>query len=94
MGMGLAPGDHKYKMLKKVSEINFSQWLFGFWHPRTGMIGHYFSRKSRAATGQNDEHFLGEEKEWLIIYSKERLQKESLRLFYIGHRHLLRLILN
>ena len=88
-GDGLGPGDHKYKMLKKVFRNKFSKWLFGFWHPRTGIgMANYFSRKSRAATGQNDEHFLGEEKEWLILYSKERLQKDHFNFFIFGHRHL------
>lgn len=88
-GDGLGPGDHKYKMLKKVFRNGFSQWLFGFWHPRTGIgMANYFSRKSRAATGQGDEKFLGEEKEWLIIYAKERLKNEQVDYFIFGHRHL------
>ena len=35
-----------------------------------------------------EEHFLGEEKEWLITYSKEVLQKSSVNYFIFGHRHL------
>jgi len=31
---------------------------------------------------------LGEDKEWLIIYCKERLQKEFYDYFIFGHRHL------
>lgn len=88
-GDGLGPGDHKYKMLKKIFRHRFSRWLFGIWHPRVGIgMAHYFSRKSRAATGINDEKFLGEEKEWLIIYSKEREKKEHFDYFIFGHRHL------
>ena len=51
-------------------------------------IAHYFSRKSRAQTGQTNEVFLGEEKEWLIIYCKEVLQKDFYDYFIFGHRHL------
>ena len=51
-------------------------------------IAHYFSRKSRAHTGLTDERFLGEEKEWLIIYCKERLKKEQYDYMIFGHRHL------
>lgn len=35
-----------------------------------------------------EEKFLGEEKEWLLIYSKETLQKTFYNYFVFGHRHL------
>lgn len=45
-------------------------------HPDAGIaLANYFSRKSRAKTGNADAQFLGEENEWLICYSKEILQK-------------------
>ena len=88
-GDGLGPGDHKYKMLKKVFRNSISQKLFGFLHPYIGIgLANYFSRKSRASTGKNDEHYLGEEKEWLIIYSKEKLKTGHFDYFIFGHRHL------
>ena len=63
--------------------------MFGLLPPYIGMgIAHYFSRSSRAATGGSDEKFLGEENEWLIIYSKEILKKEHYDYFIFGHRHL------
>src|SRR5256885_2459419 len=71
-GDGLGPGDHGYKRLKKIFRNPFCQWLFGILPPYIGMgLADYFSRKSRAAAGGSEEHFLGEENEWLIIYSKE-----------------------
>lgn len=88
-GDGLGPNDHGYKFIKKVFRNPVCQWLFGFLHPSIGIgLANYFSRKSRAATGQTDEHFLGDDKEWLIIYSKEVLQKEHFDYFIFGHRHL------
>jgi UDP-2,3-diacylglucosamine hydrolase len=88
-GDGLGPGDHRYKFLKKLFRNKFAQRLFGILHPSWGMgLANYFSRKSRAATGRTDEHFLGEEKEWLLIYSKEKLTKEHFDYFIFGHRHL------
>jgi UDP-2,3-diacylglucosamine hydrolase len=51
-------------------------------------LANYFSRKSREKTGSGDEHFLGAENEWLIVYSKEILQKEYFDYFVFGHRHL------
>ncbi len=88
-GDGLGPGDHGYKLLKKIFRNPVCQWLFGLLPPYIGMgLANYFSRKSRAATGQNEEVFLGEDKEWLILYSKEILEKEPYDYFVFGHRHL------
>src|SRR5438552_13465030 len=88
-GDGLGPGDHRYKFMKKVFRNKISRLLFGSLHPRQGIgLADYFSRKSRAATGKTDEHFLGEDKEWLIIFSKKMLQKKHYDYFIFGHRHL------
>jgi len=88
-GDGLGPGDHGYKFIKKIFRNKVCQWFFGILPPYIGMgIAGYFSRKSRAQTGQTDEVFLGEDKEWLVIYSKEILQKEQYDYFIFGHRHL------
>ncbi len=88
-GDGLGPGDHGYKTIKKVFRNPLSQWLFGALPPYIGMgVADFFSRKSRAKTGITDEVFLGEEKEWLIIYCKEILQREHFDYFIFGHRHL------
>ena len=88
-GDGLGPGDSGYKFIKKIFRNKASKWLFGIFPPSIGMgIAHYFSRKSRAQTGQMDEKFLGEDKEWLIIYSKEVLQKDYYDYLVFGHRHL------
>jgi UDP-2,3-diacylglucosamine hydrolase len=88
-GDGLGPDDHGYKMMKKVFRNPVSQALFGLLHPSIGIgVANYFSKKSRKKTGSSDEIFLGEDKEWLIIYSKEILAKEHFDYFIFGHRHL------
>lgn len=87
-GDGLGPGDHGYKFLKKIFRNKLCQWLFGILHPTCGMgLANYFSRKSREKTGTTEEHFLGEDKEWLFIYSKEVLLKQHIDYFIYGHRH-------
>jgi len=88
-GDGLGPGDHGYKFIKKIFRSPVCQWLFGILPPAIGVgIANYMSRSSRAATGQTDDTFLGEEKEWLITYSKEILKLEAFDYFIFGHRHL------
>lgn len=88
-GDGLGPGDQGYKFLKRIFRNSFCQWLFGVLPPYIGMgLANYFSRKSRAQTGGEEEVFLGEDQEWLIIYCKETLQQKKYDFFVFGHRHL------
>jgi UDP-2,3-diacylglucosamine hydrolase len=89
-GDGLGPGDHGYKRLKKIFRNPVCQWLFGLLPSRIGIgLAGFSSRKSREVTATAEEHFLGEEREWLITYSKEKLQqKGSIHFFIFGHRHL------
>lgn len=88
-GDGLGPGDHGYKMLKKIFRNPVCQWLFGILPPSVGIsLAGFSSRRSRAVTGDNDGIFLGEDKEWLIQYCKEVIEKESFDYLIFGHRHL------
>ena len=88
-GDGLGPGDHGYKFMKKIFRNKFCQGLFGLLPPAIGVgLANWLSRRSRAVTGQIDELFLGEDKEWLIIYCKEVLQSNWFDYFIFGHRHL------
>jgi UDP-2,3-diacylglucosamine hydrolase len=88
-GDGLGPGDKGYKFLKKVFENKFCQWMFARLHPNFGIgLANYSSRSSRAKTGHEDEVFLGEENEWLVIYSKEQQSVNPVDFYIFGHRHL------
>ena len=51
-------------------------------------LANFLSRRSRAQTGTKEEIFLGEDKEWLIIYCKSILKKKHFDFFVFGHRHL------
>lgn len=89
-GDGLGPGDSGYKFIKKVFASPVSQWLFARLHPNFGIgLANFWSGRSRAANGPVDEVYMGEDKEWLIIYCKEMLQKKHYDYFIFGHRHLL-----
>jgi UDP-2,3-diacylglucosamine hydrolase len=88
-GDGLGPGDNGYKFIKKIFRNKLCQTLFGMLPPIIGIgLANYFSKKSRAKADGADEVFLGEDKEWLIIYCKDVLQKENYDYFIFGHRHL------
>lgn len=88
-GDGLGPGDHGYKFIKKIFASKLCQWAFRWLHPDIGIgVANFFSRRSRLATGDADYTFLGEDKEWLVIYSREILQQRHYDYFIYGHRHL------
>lgn len=88
-GDGLGPGDHGYKFLRKIFRNKFCQGLFGIIPPFIGMgIAQYSSKSSRAATGSEEDKFLGEDKEWLIAYCRDVLKQEHFDYFIFGHRHL------
>ena len=88
-GDGLGPGDHGFKFIRKIFRNKVCQALFGMVPPSWGIgLANYFSRMSRDGKGAPDKHFLGEDKEWLILYSKQVLQEQHYDYFIFGHRHL------
>lgn len=88
-GDGLGPGDSGYKMLKKIMSSKFSQWLYRKLHPDWGIgIATYFSRKGPKHKSLSESQFLGEDKEWLVLFSKAVLNKEHFDYFIFGHRHI------
>lgn len=87
-GDGLGPGDRGYKFLKQVMGNPFSQWLYRRLHPDSGVgIASYFSHKGPKHT-DSEAAFLGEDKEWLISFSKEKLKEQHYDYFIFGHRHI------
>lgn len=88
-GDGLGPGDKGYKRMKKLFTNPLAQWGFKWLHPDIAMkMAIYFSTKNKMISGVEDQKFLGEDKEFLIIYSKEKLKTEKIDYFVYGHRHL------
>ncbi|SFZ90332.1 UDP-2,3-diacylglucosamine hydrolase [Flaviramulus basaltis] len=88
-GDGLGPGDKGYKRMKKVFQNSFFRWLFRWAHPDIGMrIAQYLSVKNKLISGDDDATFLGEENEWLVQYSKRKLEDSHRDYFVFGHRHL------
>jgi UDP-2,3-diacylglucosamine hydrolase len=88
-GDGLGPGDKGYKRMKKVFISPFFKWLFQWGHPDIGMrIAQYLSVKNKLISGDDDAKFLGEENEWLAVYSRLKLKEKHRDFFVFGHRHL------
>lgn len=86
-GDGIGPGDNGFKFMKKIFTSRFAQWLYSLLHPYLSFkLARYFSYNSRMMN--EEEKFLGEDKEWQIVYAREVLQKEHYDYFIFGHRHI------
>ncbi len=86
-GDGLGPGDHGYKFIKRVFRSKVSQWIFARIHPNSGIrLMKYLSGTSRSLTSIPE--FLGEDKEWLILYCNQKLKEQHIDYFVFGHRHI------
>ncbi|MFM2192735.1 MAG: hypothetical protein RLZZ118_1692 [Bacteroidota bacterium] len=86
-GDGLGPGDLKYKFLKQFLNNKLCQWLYRRIHPDTGVsIAQFFSEKGLDKKEEN-ELFLGEDKEYLIQFCKQYILQEHIDYFLFGHRH-------
>ncbi len=85
-GDGLGPGDHAFKLLKSIFTSKILQKLYSFFvHPDLNFaFGNAWSKKS---SKKRNYKFYGVEKEWLILYSREILQKSHYDYFVFGHRH-------
>ncbi|RTY65531.1 UDP-2,3-diacylglucosamine diphosphatase [Flavobacterium sp. LB2P53] len=88
-GDGKGPGDLGYKRMKKIFANPCFKWLFRWLHPDIGVkLAQYLSVKNKLISGDEDVTFLGEDNEWLILYSKRKLETKHYNYLIFGHRHL------
>lgn len=88
-GDGLGPGDQSYKFIKKIFRNPFFQWVYARFHPNFAFgLAQYLSRRSRKANYEYDAQYLGDDKEWLVIFAKELTARENVDFIICGHRHL------
>jgi UDP-2,3-diacylglucosamine hydrolase len=89
-GDGLGPGDQGYKFIKKVFANKVCQWLFARLHPNLGIgLMKYLSGFSRdSQSNKETEKYLGDDKEWLVLYGNKKIDTLAVDFFVFGHRHL------
>ncbi len=88
-GDGLGPGEHMYKLLRKIFRAPWSSWLFARLHPNLGFyIATLWSSKSRKAQGTKYHQFLGEENEHLLKFARSQSSTQPYDFYVFGHRHL------
>lgn len=87
-GDGLGPGDHLFKITKRIFSNRLLQWFFQWIHPNIGVwLAKYWSRNSRDFSDQRNLPF-DEKTERLLSYCKSMESKEHHDLYIFGHRHL------
>lgn len=88
-GDGLGPSDVGFKLLKWLFTNKTAQLLFSRVHPNFALwLGNSWSRKHRYENDLDDLSYKGLEKEWLVVYAKEKLKTEKIDYFLFGHRHI------
>ncbi|MEI7581077.1 UDP-2,3-diacylglucosamine diphosphatase [Runella sp.] len=90
-GDGLGPGDYNYKLLQKVFESKLARWAFGnLMHPDWALwLGQSWAQHSwKKHDKEAQPVFLGEDKEWLLLYAKEEESKKHRDFYIFGHRHI------
>ena len=75
--------------MKKVFTNPVAKWFFRWLHPDWGVrLAQHLSVNNKIISGEADAKFLGEDKEWLILYAKRKLETQHFDHFVFGHRHL------
>ena len=90
-GDGLGDPDKKFKFLRSMFHNEFLQVLFSAIHPRWSMeLGLNWAKQSRLKRIDGKEpDYMGEDKEFLILYTKEYLKSHpNINYFIYGHRHI------
>ena len=88
-GDGLGDESKVFKLLRKIFHNGFLRWLYAGIHPVwTVGFAKRWSNHSRESGG--DMPYLGEDKEYLVKFAKEELQRSpDINYFIFGHRHIL-----
>jgi len=87
-GDGLGPGQKWFKFILAIYRNFLFQRLFAFFHPNIGItIANWFSNKSKQQTYTESQTFLGDDKEYLMLYAKAVCNKQEVDYFIFGHRH-------
>jgi len=90
-GDGLGDPDKKFQFLRSLFHNKFLQTLFSSIHPRWSMaFGLKWAEQSRLKREDGKEpDYMGEDKEYLVIYTKKYLQTHpDINYFIYGHRHI------
>jgi UDP-2,3-diacylglucosamine hydrolase len=86
-GDGLGPGDHVYKVIKKIFSNRICQILFSIIHP-TLALQLMKKLSQRDAKKYTRPQAYEPDKEWLITFAKEKNLETHSDFYIFGHRHI------
>lgn len=89
-GDGLGGFDKTFTFIRSIFTNRFAQWLFGHIHPNWGIgFATMWSKQSREKNMvKYGSVYLGDDKEWLVMFARDTLKKQSIDYFVFGHRHI------
>lgn len=88
-GDGLGPGDYGYKFLKRIFTNPVAKTLFYLLHPDFSIwLGKMLSERNKYLSGNEEDSYQGDGKEWLFQYAQAMQEKEKFDYLVFGHRHL------
>lgn len=91
-GDGLGDPTNSFKLLRWIFHNRTCQILLNAIHPRFGMgLGLNWAKHSRMKRiDGKEEPFMGEDKEYLVLYTKEYIKTHNnIDYFLYGHRHIM-----
>lgn len=91
-GDGLGDNDRKFKFLRAMFHSKLLQRMFSSLHPRWSIdFGLEWAKHSRMKRENGREpEYMGEDKEPLVLYTKEYLKSHpDINYFIYGHRHIM-----
>ena len=90
-GDGLGDPNRNFKLIRSIFHSKVCQWLFSTLHPRWSMwFGLTWAKHSRMKRKDGKEPpFMGEDKEHLVLFTKQYMQTHpDIDFFIYGHRHI------
>jgi UDP-2,3-diacylglucosamine hydrolase len=88
-GDGIGPGQKWFKFILSIYRNYFFQRLFAFFHPSIGIsLANWFSHRSKQNHFEENVNYLGDDKEFHILFAKEYLKQHPIDFFILAHRHL------
>jgi UDP-2,3-diacylglucosamine hydrolase len=82
--------DTGFRIIRKIFHSSFAQKLFRLVPPQIGQgFGYNWSKNNRKKDLPNENKFLGEDREFLVVYSKQYAENHpEIDYFIYGHRHI------
>lgn len=87
-GDGLGHLDRRYDLLKIIFRCRLNQWLFSLLPSRfTFWIANGWSGKSRVSHPYEEQQYLGDDREGIVLWCKEQIESTPYDYCIFGHRH-------